>query len=180
MRASSALCDYFVRPNPWNRARIPMERMTLWQYYSLRRVGESCRLLWADWNQADQTILVRKVKDPRDRNRSATAAITPEAQALLTALWDIRDPNEPRIFPYRTESCIAAYVAAKRATGISGLRLHDSRRAGCTRLVQRGYSSAEATCYSLHKTPAVFERTYLRMDPAKVVRDGPVKLRLAA
>lgn len=171
------LCEHFDRPNPWNRKRIPMAIITLWQYYSLRRIGESCKLLWEDWSREDQTILVRKMKDPRRRNKAKVVGLPPEAQALLVALWDIRDPDEPRIHPYRAESCIAAYVAAKKATGISGVRLHDSRRAGCTRLVARGYSSAEAITFSGHETPTVFERTYLRMDAAKVVRDGPIKLR---
>lgn len=169
------LVEYFARANPWNRKRIPMECLTLWQYYSLRRVGESCKLLWADWNREDQTILVRRMKDPRRRNKAKVVALPGEAQAFLTALWEIRDESEPRIFPYRAESCIAAYVAAKKATGISGLRLHDSRRAGCTRLVQKGYTSAQAITFSGHETPTVFERTYLRMDPAKVVREGPLK-----
>lgn len=174
------LCEYFDRPNLWNRKRIPMTLLTLWQFYSARRIGESCRLLWEDWKREEQTILVRKMKDPRKRDKRKVVALPEEAQAMLVALWEIRDPNEPRIFPYRAESCIAAYVAAKKKTGIDGLHLHDSRRKCCTRLVEKGYSSAEAIMFSGHETPAVFERTYLRMDAASVVRAGPVKLRAAA
>lgn len=180
------LCAYFDRPNPWNRDRIPMAWLTRWQNNSLRRVGETCRLEWLNWHCNEQTILVTKMKDPRRRDKAKVVALTDEAQAMLYELAYEMDErpelrtNEPRIFPHRAESCIAAYVAAKKATGIDGLHLHDSRRAGCTRLVQKGYSSAEAICYSGHETPAVFERTYLRMDAAKVVRDGPVKLRQAA
>lgn len=174
------LIVYFNRPNPWNRRRIPMDVMTVWQFYSCRRIGESCRLLWEDWNRDEQTILVRKMKDPRRRNKAKVVALPKEAQAFLIALWEIRDPDEPRILPYRAESCIAAYVAAKHATGIEGLRLHDSRRDRFTRLVEvDGYSIEEAILFSGHETINVPQKNYLAQQPA-LARFGPKAKRIAA
>lgn len=83
------------------------------------------------------------------------------------------------IFPYVSKSCSASYTAAKHKLGIEGLRLHDSRRDRGTRLVEDdGCTPAQAICYTGHETVAVYERTYLRQDPAKIVRQ--VNERLAA
>lgn len=167
------LCLYFNRPNRWNRRRIPMDVMTVWQFYSCRRVGESCRLLWEDWNREERTILVRKMKDPRRRNKAKWVALTTQAEALLLVLETVRDPEEPRIFPYRTESCIAAYVAAKKVLGIDGLRLHDSRRDRFTRLVEDdGYSLEEAIQFSGHENTIIPQKNYLQQKPG-LVRFGP-------
>lgn len=160
--------------------RLPMELMTRWQLASSRRIGESCRLLWSDWNREDKTILVRKMKDPRNRDKNKLVALPDEAQAMLLDLWDKRDPSEPRIFPVNAKSVGAAYTRAKKELGIVNLHLHDSRRDCVTRLIQeQGFSPAEATCFSGHETPAVLERVYLKMDPAKV-KDGPLARRMQA
>lgn len=174
------LLSYFDTPAERGKSReIDMVLMTRWQLASARRVGESCRLLWEDWNREDHTILVRKMKDPRNRDKNKWVALPDEAQAMLIDLWTKRDPAEPRIFPFNAKSVGAAYTKAKAALGIENLHLHDSRRECGTRLVEeKGFSSAEAILVTGHETPAVFERTYLRQDPAKL-KDGPLKRRLA-
>ena len=168
------LRSYFRTPKSHGfDRRLPMELMMDWQLASGRRIGESCRLLWADWDRENQTILVRKMKDPKNRDKNKLVACTTEAQAMLVDLWEKRDPAEPRIFPVNAKSVGAAYTNAKNALGIVNLHLHDCRRRCITRLIQeKGYSSAETMCFSGHETPAVLERTYLKMDPTKV-KDGP-------
>lgn len=166
-----ALLEHFRKQKQHPRTRIDMERMTLWQWYSAMRVGNSCEILWEDWNRAEQTILVRKMKDPKRRNKAKVVALTNQAQQFLIALETIRDQGEPRIHPYRKASVSKSYTDAKKALGIDGLRLHDSRRDRGTRLVEDdGCTSAQAICYTGHETVAVYERTYLRQDAAKVVR----------
>lgn len=182
----AALLDYFMRPERevGFKRQIDMARMTLWQLYSGRRVGESCALLWADWNRDDRTILVRKMKDPRRKNKSKLVALPSEAQSMLEALWEIRDQNEPRIFPYRSKSVSAAYTHAKKPSaatpeGIPNLRLHDSRRECCTRLVEMGYTIEQVIQVSGHETPAVAGRVYVRQNAAKF-KEGPLGQRPAA
>ncbi len=166
------LLEFFsLPPKKANKKRIDMVRMTLWQWYSAMRVGNSCEILWADWNREEQTILVRKMKDPKRHNKAKVVALTKQAQQFLIALEEVRDPDEPRIHPYRKQSVGAAYTNAKKVLGIVNLRLHDSRRDRGTRLVEDdGCTSAQAICYTGHETVAVYERTYLRQDPAKIVR----------
>lgn len=163
------LLDYFKTPPRRGKQRtLDMVSMTLWQLYSGRRVGESCALLWEDWNREDQTILVRKMKDPRNKNKQKVVALPIEAQAFLVAMWDVRNPSEPRIFPFNKKSVCAAYTHAKKILGIVNLHLHDSRRDCGTRLVEdKGYTPAQAILVTGHETVHVFERTYLKQDPAK-------------
>lgn len=174
------LCAYFQRPNPWHRKRIDMATITRWQVASSRRIGETCRLLWADWDRTTHTILVRNMKDPRTRNKCKRVALPDDAQAMLVALEAKRDPDEPRIFPCRAESCIAAYVAAKKALGIEGLHLHDSRAQCATYLMEElGYSPTETILVTGHENTKMLEDRYARLNPEKF-RLGPVRLRLAA
>lgn len=168
------LLDYFKTPPRRGKQRtLDMVGMTLWQLYSGRRVGESCALLWEDWNREDQTILVRKMKDPKGRKKSKLVALPIEAQAYLVALSEVRDPSEPRIFPFNKKSVCAAYTHAKKILGIVNLHLHDSRRDCGTRLVEdKGYTPAQAILVTGHETVHVFERTYLKQKP-KLFKLGP-------
>lgn len=173
-----ALVAYFAAPVRRGKQRVmDMGLMTLWQYYSGRRVGESCALLWEDWNRDEQTILVRKMKDPKNRNKQKVVAIPEEAQALLTALWDIRNPSEPRIFPFNKKSVCAAYTHAKKPgrampEGINDLHLHDSRRDVTSRLLEKGYTSEQTILVTGHETTGGAFRVYAKPSPA-TFKNGP-------
>lgn len=170
---------YYHFPPAHGKAReIDMALMTYWQYASGRRISESCRALWTQWNREEQTLVVVGMKDPRTRKKTKTVALTPEAQALLEALWEVRDPNEPRIFPYNSKSISASYTLAKHRIGINGLRLHDSRRECSSRLVERGYSAPEAILFTGHDSTKIFEKTYMRLKPEDA-RHGPIAQRRA-
>lgn len=167
------LVAYFQEQNDYRGTEIDMAKVTLWQVRSGRRISETCRLLWEDWDRENHTILVRKMKDPRRRNKSKVVALPIEAQQMLEEMWETRDPNEPRIFPYNSKSCSARYTLAKKAIGIDGLRLHDSRRECGTRLVEeQGYTPSQAILVTGHETVAIFERTYLRQKP-ELFKLGP-------
>ncbi len=160
-------------PKKPRRNIIDMACITRWQVASGRRIAETCRLLWDDWNRENRTILVRKMKDPRSRNKNKVVAIPEKAHALLEEMWPFRDPEEPRIFPFNPKSCGAKYTLAKKALGIENLRLHDSRRECYTRLVEDdGYSLEEAILVTGHETIAIAQRTYLAMKPENL-RFGP-------
>lgn len=159
------LMAYFEDQNKLMRTKCDMVRVSKWQIASGRRIGESCALLWADWDRENHVILVRKMKDPRGP-KARFAALPKEAQALLCEWWETRDPNEPRILPYRSSTCSARYTLAKKEIGIDGLRLHDSRRECITRLIERGHTVEQVMLVSRHETPAVLSRTYMVPDPA--------------
>ena len=157
------------------RREIPMHIVELWQNYSSRRISETCRLLWADWNREDQTILVRAMKDPRKRNKDKVVALPPQAQAMLVALEPLRTTD--RIFPYKHKSCGAAHRDACKALGIKDLWLHDNRRDRATRLVEDdGYSCEEAILFTGHDSTQVYQRNYLAMKP-ELMKHGPLARR---
>ena len=159
--------------NKQRGTKIDLVKLARWQIASCRRVSETCRIEWRGWNEQDQTMLVTKVKDPRTRNKTKQAALTSEAQAMLYELaWEMNarpetwGDREKRIFPWNSKSASQAYADIKRKAGIQGLRLHDSRREGCTRLIEAGYKTTQAIMVSLHETDAIFQRNYMRQDPA--------------
>lgn len=172
----STLEAYFARQNDHQRTKVDMVLLTRWQIASGRRIGESCNLLWEDWRREDQTILVRKMKDPRRKNKQKVVALTPEAQAMLFELEPLRDPAEPRIFPFNSKTASARYTMAKRALGIENLRLHDSRRELGSRLVERGFTANEAIGFTGHETTEIFERVYCKPD-VSLLKNGPASKR---
>lgn len=175
----ATLLAYFAIQNARSRNKIDMVKMTNWQLKSGRRISESCRALWADWDRETHTMVVRKMKDPKNRNKTKRVALPDGAQAMLVAMWETRDPNEPRMFPYIAQSVGSKYTRAKKVLGIKGLRLHDSRRECGTRLIEvEGYSSEEAILVTGHDSTKEFERTYRKMNPA-LFHLGPIAKRIA-
>lgn len=174
--------EYFKKQNDHPLTVVDMVKVSLWQRASSRRIGESCDLLWIDWRPEDRTILVRKMKDPKDRAKSKWVALTEEAQALLYE-WahemntkpELRDA-EQHILPFNKHTCSARYTLAKHALGILDLRLHDDRRDCASRLVENDYSAEEAILVTGHDTTKVFRRNYLSVNPA-ILKDGPASRR---
>ena len=116
---------------------------------------------------------VRPLKaSQRYTHKTKTLALPPEAQAMLVALWEVRDESEPRIFPYCAKSCSARHTLAKQALGFGDLRMHDSRRDCCSRLVEKGYSSQQGIMVSGHDTTAMFDKVYCRPTVA-IFHEGP-------
>lgn len=156
---------------------MPMAAITEFQIVTCRRIGETCRLRWGDVDFETKTYLIRDLKDPKHKIGNHGRS------ALLGRAWDIvmaqprisDDPNE-RTFPYRAKSVSAAYARAKKELGIVGLRLHDSRREGASRLFEQGYSVPEVMQMTLHKTPNLLMRVYTKLK-AEDLHSGPASKR---
>jgi integrase len=114
---------HFAAQNGHARTVTDMVRVSRWQHASSRRIGESCALLWRDWAPDEQTILVRKMKDPKNRAKQKVVALPWDAQALLHE-WayeldtksELRD-GEPRILPFNSKTCSQRYTLAKKKLG---------------------------------------------------------------
>lgn len=175
----AALESHFAAQNLHKRTITDMVRASKWQHASSRRIGESCALLWRDWLPEKQTILVRKMKDPKNRNKQKVVALPWDAQDLLYE-WayelDVKPElrnEEPRILPYNSTTCSQRYTLAKKKLGIVNLHLHDDRRDRGSRLVEEDECSAEeAIQYTGHDTTDVFQRTYMVLDPAVIAEKG--------
>lgn len=177
---NEALEALFAQQNDHARTKTDMVKVARWQRFSGRRIGETCALLWRDWNPEDQTILVRKMKDPKNRNKSKVVFLPEEAQDMLYELAFATEAtdSEPRIFPYKSATCSARYTLGKIAVGIQKgtLRLHDSRRDCGSRLVEKGFSAEEAILVTGHETTAIFQRTYMKARP-ELLKNGPASRR---
>ena len=173
------LLALFAEQNARSKNEIDMVLIARWQIASTRRIGETCALLWGDWDRENHTILVRKMKDPKNKNKQKVVALPIAAQEMLIELEPLRkapDNQAERIFPYNSHSVSARYTEAKKLLGIVNLRLHDSRREAASRLIEAGYSAEEAIGFTGHETTQVFQRTYMRPKPERL-KDGPAKLR---
>lgn len=180
-----ALETYFAKQNEHARTKIDMVKVSRWQHRSTRRIGETCALLWRNWLPDDQTILVAKMKDPKNRDKKKVVGLPWDAQEMLFELaWEMNAKpelrnDEPRIFPYNKHCCSQRYSLAKNALSIVGLHLHDDRRDRGSRLVEvDGYSKEEAIAFTGHDTTQVFERTYMVLDAALIATKGPASQRL--
>lgn len=173
------------------KTRIDLVKLERWQKASSRRLSESCRMKWCDWNRDDHTLTVYGMKDPRRKGKIKVVALTDEAQAMLIELEPKRlrpdDPNEPvfgwvskdgTVRQYNPHSASQASRDVKKKLGIKGLRLHDSRRDCGSRLVEAGFTSAEAIGFTGHETTNIFEKNYMRMD-VSVLKNGPASKRNA-
>jgi hypothetical protein len=154
--ARFALAARFVHPTHRRVVRAPVARLEL----------------------PKQTILVRKMKDPKNRaSRRGRAAMGRAGSALRVGLGDEREARAPQrraSHPaVQFQDVQPALYKAKKLLGIENLHLHDSRRDRGSRLVEEdGHSAEEAIQYTGHDTTDVFQRTYMVLDPAVVAEKG--------
>ncbi len=109
------------------------------------RRGELVALRWSD---VDFTRRVACLADTKN-GESRTVPLSSTAIQILQALP--RQING-RVFGMTADSITQAFERACNRAGVSGLRLHDLRREGVSRLFERGWSIPDVACVSGHKT----------------------------
>ena len=142
---------------------IPFCDLLIFSIYSCMRIGEVCRLRWADLDQKHKTILVRDRKDPR--KKMGNHMVVP----LLGQAWDIINQQEEiddRIFPYNERSVTAGFQRVRNALGIQDLRYHDLRREGASRLFEMGFSIEEVAQVTGHRNISLLWQVYREVNPA--------------
>lgn len=126
-----------------------------------RPPSEVTRLLWADLNTNDRTIMIRDRKHPRQKlGNNATVPLLGESFAIV-----MRQPRtSDRIFPVQGKSWSSLWPRACRALGIEDLRLYDLRHEAISRLVEAGqHSIPEMMLVTGHRDPKQLMRyTQLR------------------
>lgn len=146
------LLDWFTRGD--GRAQIPMAEVVLFALFSARREAEICLLRRDDLDREGKTIVVRNVKDPRQRGRSFRASLTDEALAILE-----RQPAAGELFfPYNPRSIQAAFTRACAMKGIEDLHFHDLRHEAASRLFELGWTLPQVATVTGHRTWANLQR----------------------
>lgn len=149
--------------------KAPMHTIIEFAIYSCRRRGEITRLRWEDFEEEKRMLTVRDMKDPKHKVGNH------HRFPLLGRAFDIvkaQPMTDERIFPYNANSIGQAFIAMKHVLGIEGLRFHDLRREGITRLLEAGYTPQQVKLVSGHKTIVILDRVYSAMNPESL-HNGP-------
>lgn len=130
---------------------------------SAMRRGEMLSLRWrhVDLRQRLAHLPTTKSGVPR------TVPLTDEAYAVLTELS--KGAIGEYVFPIDVSAIRWAWLKACDAEGIEGLRIHDLRHEGVSRLFEMGLSVPEVALISGHKTVAMLFR-YTHLLPLELAR----------
>jgi integrase len=145
---------------------VPMVDIVELAARSTLRRGEICRLLWADLDVDTRTILVRQRKHPRQKETNDE--IVPLVGDALDII--LRQPRRrERIFPFSAQGVSKLFTKARKAVGITDLRLHDMRHEGTSRLFEAGWGIPEVATVTGHKSWTHLRR-YTNLDPAEIAK----------
>lgn len=161
-------------------AKIPMADIIEFSYESGRRISETCRITWGDYDPATSTVWVRDVKHPsKKEGNDKKAALLPRANEIIQAQPRRTNKPDERIFPYNAQSISSAFTRACNALSIEGLRLHDNRGECATRMLEEGYSIPEIQLVTLHDDAATLLKRYANRLRPEDLRFGPASKRTA-
>jgi integrase len=115
------------------------------------RRGELVNLHWNDTDFIRRVALLKDTKNGESRT-------VPLSSTAIQILQNLPRRIDGRVFGMQADSVTKAFERACRRAGVVGLRLHDLRREGVTRLFERGWSIPDVACVSGHKTWSQLQR----------------------
>ncbi len=125
------------------------------------RRGELLGLKWSDVSHNRRVISLAMTKNGSSRD-------VPLSQRAFDALveWKIRAVvDQTTVFPMRAGTLEQAWRRLLKRAGITGLRFHDLRHEGVSRLFERGLNVIEVSSISGHKEMRMLKRyTHLSAD----------------
>lgn len=134
---------------------------------ALRR-GELLQLRWRDVDLKKRTAFVNDSKNSESR----VIPLTSEALKILKKLpgYENRTTNkESLLFPVASHNLREAWEAACLRANIHGLRWHDLRREGSSRLFEKhGLDVIEVASVTGHKTLQVLKDHYVNLNAQKI------------
>ena len=149
-----ALMTYFIEraTRMHNHGVAPMHRVVAYAIFSTRRMDEIIRQDRCDVDLENLEVIVRQMKDPRNKTTNdVRCELTPEAAAILAALRPNADDD--RMFPFNTGQVQQAFSkAVPDDLKIVDLRFHDLRHEGISRLFEMGKTIPQAACVTGHKS----------------------------
>jgi integrase len=165
------LCEHFDEHSSW-----PMRDIIGFAVHTAMRAGEITRLRWADYSPTDKTVIIRDRKDPGQTvGNNQTVPLLNEAIEIIERQPRNREPqyedddSHLYIFPYNHKSFSSLFPRACTALGIDGLRFHDLRHEGTSRLFERGYQIHEVALFTGHKDWKMLQR-YTHLKAAELRR----------
>ena len=127
---------------------------------SAMRLGEIVGLRRADLD--GRTILVRDRKHPTEKlGNDQRVPLLGRTLAIIEA----QPRAGERIFPYPADTVGTAFRRACARAGVTGLRFHDLRHTGVSRLFRQGYRIEQVALVSGHRDWAMLKRyTHVRAE----------------
>jgi integrase len=129
----------------------PLDDMVLFAIFSARRLGEICRMEWADVDFDKAQVEIKDMKHPR-KKKGNNVLLTLPMRALELIKKQPRIKGELRVFPYAESTIGAAYQRACKAANIEDLTFHDLRHEGVSHLFELGYSIPQVSMISGHRS----------------------------
>lgn len=151
------LMDHFEAYERRRSDALPMRRLTAFGVFGMRRLGETCRLLWKDYEPEHKDgprILVRDMKHPGEKEgNDVWCLLTAEAVAIIEAMPRV----DGRIFPYKASTASTNFTRACKILDIKDLEYRDTRRDGISRLIEMGRDIGVVRAFSGHRTLSALE-----------------------
>ncbi|MEM0953336.1 MAG: site-specific integrase [Pseudomonadota bacterium] len=139
------------------RQTTPMVDITLFQIFSARRISETCRITWDDYDEDAKTVIVRNMKHPRKKQgNDVVTHLTDQACAIINRQPRIQ--GEPRIFPYNSKSVGSNFRLRCQVLGIDDLHHHDLRHEGTSWLFETGMDIPRVALHTGHRSWAQLQR----------------------
>jgi len=126
------------------------------------RRGELVGLQWRDIDFTRRLACLADTKNGESRT-------VPLSSIAIQILQSLPRRIDGRMFGMQADSVTQAFERACNRAGVIGLRLHDLRREGVSRLFERGWSIPDVACVSGHKTWSQLSR-YTAIKPEELAK----------
>jgi integrase len=157
------------------RAKLPTAEVVRFAVATAMRAGEIGGLLWRDVNTKDRTIIIQNRKHPSEKigNNQTVPLLAVGGLDAFEIL--MRQPRtSERVFPFKIDSCLAAFTRACKELAIEDLHFHDLRHEGVSRLFEAGYRIEQVALVSGHRDWAMLRR-YTQVRAKDLHRESLVK-----
>jgi len=124
------------------------------------RRGEFGHLEWGSIDLASRLVYLNDTKNGDSR-------VVPLTRRAVAAFESIKLPQtsaSSSVFPVHVDNITQEFQAACKACDIEGMRLHDLRHEGTSRLFEKGFAVMETATVTGHKTLQMLKR-YTHLDP---------------
>lgn len=162
MEELDVLMEHFLTSSAHDPRAVPMHRILAFAIFSTRREGEICRITWADYEPEEENnetrVMVRNMKHPGDKEGNDTWCTLPDPCRDIIAAMPKRDKKEKRIFPYHADTISHRFTDACKFLEIEGLRFHDMRHEGTSRLFEMDWNIPRVAMVTGHRSWTSLQR----------------------
>ncbi|MFX6761094.1 tyrosine-type recombinase/integrase [Acinetobacter baumannii] len=161
------LTEYFYRK--WQKPvySYPMHLIMWFAIFSCRRESEITEMLLDDYDEGNEVWKVRDLKNPNGSKGNHKEFNVLEPCRKIIELLQVKSTrkrmlnrgyDKDLLIPLSPKTIGGEFRNACKILGIEGLRFHDLRHEGCTRLAEQGFTIPQIQQVSLHDSWGSLER----------------------